>query len=252
MNKDFSVAGLEARLLELLAAGFRFSTDFSDSGSNGFVFLRHDIDLSLARALTLAKLESKLGVQSTFFILVSSDFYNVSSRDSKDTINEIKDSGHQIGLHFDISAGPESQVRERLKSEIEILESITKSPIRFFSQHKPATYGFMPLQHGSAVDVKQQIESEGSCVSYCSDSSGFWSHGDYAERGLSPESDSLQLLLHPIWWAAETSMHPLDTLFEYLESSRQLVTSALARNINRFRTALEADDVKSAWPENIR
>lgn len=252
MNKSFSLAGLEFRLGELRSSGFSFSTDFSQSTRRGLVFLRHDVDLSLHRALDVAKLESRIGVQSTFFFLVSSDLYNLSSRASGAILDEIRDLGHQVGLHFDISAGSESQVLHRLNNELELLGSLTKSPIRYFSQHKPTTYGFVPLRHGSAIDVREQTVADGSCVTYCSDSGGFWSHGDYVDRGLRPDAESLQLLLHPIWWASESSKHPMDALCDFLEDAGQFLETGVALNVKRFGNALETGEGKSAWPENIR
>ena len=40
------------------------------------VILRHDIDCSLKAALKMAKIEDDLDVTSTYFILLTSEFYN--------------------------------------------------------------------------------------------------------------------------------------------------------------------------------
>ena len=42
-----------------------------------FTLLRHDIDFSPHRALALAKIEKKIGVRSTYFIQLTSLYYNV-------------------------------------------------------------------------------------------------------------------------------------------------------------------------------
>ena len=58
----------------------KFSTFHNNS--NNDVILRHDVDSSLKAALTMAKIEYDLDIQSTYFILFTSDFYNPFSIDS--------------------------------------------------------------------------------------------------------------------------------------------------------------------------
>jgi len=74
------------------------------------VILRHDVDYSLEKALELARFEKSIGIQSTYFLLLSSDLYNIASKKSLNYINEIIGLGHEIGLHFD-SKGSENNVR---------------------------------------------------------------------------------------------------------------------------------------------
>lgn len=69
--------------------------------SNRCVILRHDVDFSLEAALRFAELEYKNGVQSTYFILLSTGFYNPLHKKARDILKEIKVMGHEIGLHFD-------------------------------------------------------------------------------------------------------------------------------------------------------
>ena len=65
------------------------------------VIMRHDIDFSLEKALEIAKIESNMGVKSTFFLLITSNFYNVFSLEAEKIIREIISLNHKIGLHFD-------------------------------------------------------------------------------------------------------------------------------------------------------
>jgi len=41
------------------------------------VILRHDVDFSLQKALDFARLENLKNISSTYFILVSTNFYNI-------------------------------------------------------------------------------------------------------------------------------------------------------------------------------
>ena len=74
-----------------------YNNDFKEKT----VILRHDIDFSLEKALDIAKLENQLGVFSTFFILLSTDFYNINSIKSLEILKNIIRLGGKIGLHFD-------------------------------------------------------------------------------------------------------------------------------------------------------
>lgn len=66
--------------------------------------LRHDVDMSLEYASKFANFEASLKegtVQATYFVLLSSDFYNPYSKENIQYLRTILKSGHSIGLHFD-------------------------------------------------------------------------------------------------------------------------------------------------------
>jgi len=65
------------------------------------VILRHDIDFSLKSAVKFAEIEHDMGISSTYFVLLRTDFYNAASKESQNCIKRIKSLGHEIGLHFD-------------------------------------------------------------------------------------------------------------------------------------------------------
>ena len=66
-----------------------------------FTLWRHDIDLSVHRAYSLAKIEKNFCIKATYFFLLGSKFYNIFEKDIKDLILKIISLGHRIGLHFD-------------------------------------------------------------------------------------------------------------------------------------------------------
>jgi hypothetical protein len=78
-----------AHYVELLeaarAGGYRFAF-FDDEPREGDVLLRHDVDMSLAAALTMAELEAERDVQATYFLMTRSDFYNLDSRSGFDAV----------------------------------------------------------------------------------------------------------------------------------------------------------------------
>ena len=59
------------------AGGYRFAR-FGEEPEPGDLFLRHDIDLSLEAAVTMAELEAELGVGATYLLMTESVFYNLA------------------------------------------------------------------------------------------------------------------------------------------------------------------------------
>lgn len=106
------------------------------------VILRHDIDTSLPQAVKLAELEAEEGVQSTYFALLRTDFYNVFSKDGKGALDRIQSLGHKIGLHFDEasyvpSLGPDEVVQSIIK-ECGLLSALLETPVSTVSMHRPS------------------------------------------------------------------------------------------------------------------
>lgn len=105
--------------------------------------LRHDIDYSIEKAMRFAELEKELGIKSTYFVLVSSDFYNVFSHDNKAKIQQLIEYGHEVGLHFDetvydgCEAYEEKTVAFILK-ERDLLEQVCNRKVSVVSMHRPS------------------------------------------------------------------------------------------------------------------
>ena len=54
--------------------------DFREIGDKTkFALLRHDVEFSISRALSVAKLDNKKGIKSSFLFQVKSDAYNIFS-----------------------------------------------------------------------------------------------------------------------------------------------------------------------------
>jgi hypothetical protein len=70
---------------------------------------RHDIDLNPFKALEMAKIERDLGIQATYFILPTSDYYGFFSRKGfvrntglDSLVRKIYETGAEIGIHNDL------------------------------------------------------------------------------------------------------------------------------------------------------
>lgn len=101
MDCDFTYGFYRTLVGLLRRKGYEFSSYADWRKARRPVVMRHDIDCSPAAALRLAQIESGMGVRATYFVLVTSPFYNVWERETRETIRRISSLGHDIGLHFD-------------------------------------------------------------------------------------------------------------------------------------------------------
>lgn len=166
------------------------------------IILRHDIDFSPSRAIDIARIEYQLGVKSTYFILLSTEFYNVFSKETAGIFNEILDMGHDIGLHFDeqrYDASSINQMKDYVYHESKILEKALGVSINVVSMHRP-----------SKISLDNNIKFEGIINSYSqmffkdmkyvSDSRMNWRE-DVIEIIKSNKYDKIHILTHPFWYS---------------------------------------------------
>lgn len=95
---DFTPDSYSRMLTALLAANYRFVSVedyFSGIGNDRMVILRHDIDSSPKRALTIAGIESELNIKSTFYFRYS------IARKCPDIVKSIVSLGHEVGYHYE-------------------------------------------------------------------------------------------------------------------------------------------------------
>lgn len=151
-------------------------------------FWRHDVDISLAAAVRMARFAEVAGVRSTFYLNPRCDFYNLFSREGRDTVRHILDCGHQLGVHVEDALGdPEQDAANDLQ-----LAEAWYGPVTFgrrvsFHMPKPAVLWrvFRPFFENAYAP-----EWEGR---YVSDSRGV----PIAEQ----VTDDMQVSLHPEHWA---------------------------------------------------
>ena len=105
------------------------------------VILRHDVDLDLKKAAEFAKLEKQAGngkVRSTYFVSISSPFYNLFTKESRSFLREISSCGHEIGLHFDETQYENGEILNQVEREANILSDLTDMPVKTVSMHRPS------------------------------------------------------------------------------------------------------------------
>ena len=179
--------------------------DFHDSFQPE-VILRHDVDVSLRAAAEFSEAESKEGIHSTYFILVSSDIYNPCSCENRKIIREIRKAGHEIGLHFDMSAYSGDTLISELEDEIalekNVLEGILDEEIESISWHMP--YKKLLGKDFSFLNDLYLRNAYGGMFfnnsKYLSDSMRRWRE-DPEQFIDSGRYKRIQLLTHPVWYS---------------------------------------------------
>lgn len=167
--------------------------------------IRHDVDMDLKEAVKLANIEKEEGIRSTYFVLLTSEYYNLLAGDNFRCAREMLELGHEIGLHFDITAYNKDlsidEVGGALKKEIELLEHILDIHVKSISWH-------IPRQDllGKHLDFLDEMKIWNaydpyfySGYKYVSDSMMRWREPveEYIEK---KEYQKLQILTHPIWY----------------------------------------------------
>jgi hypothetical protein len=190
--------------------------------------LRHDVDLSLESAVRMGEIEEQLGVQSTYFVLVRSTFYNLFSTKACAAMQRLLSLGHSIGLHFDPKESDSTDMEGSIATEAKILALACDSDIAAVSFHRPISELLRgPEKFGGLWNAYSKRFMEE--VGYCSDSRGEWRHGDPLSHAAVREGRALQLLTHPIWWN-EVEVAPSGRLERFLDEKATELSRQLAAN----------------------
>ncbi len=220
-------------------------TSFSDfsPGSPRQIILRHDIDLSLNDALRIAELEAELGIKSVFQIMVTAEVYNPASFEGSLCLQKIRNLGHYIGLHLDPMAlglektGSEVNLNEeqiflKLLSFFEMAKHIL-GELDSYSLHRPAATGLMKIFDFNLKDsfppyayAKTFMEE----IIYRSDSARRWRHGCICSQIDELNNQSIQLLIHPIWWTKE-NLDKESVLNKFAERQMSIARNYIQSNI---------------------
>jgi hypothetical protein len=181
------------------------------------LFVRHDIDLSLQRAVAVGAVEAQAGVAATFLVMVDSPLYDLDAAASRAALATLADQGHEVGLHMDLGPRGEREglVLEELRPEIEAcrdrLQAVTGDEVRTISFHRPADPLVAALAPVAEVCGMVNAYAAPLMRCYLADSAGAWRHGDPRPVLRDPPCDTVQLLVHPFWWG-EAHMSAADRL----------------------------------------
>jgi hypothetical protein len=206
MSCSFDLGHYRELLGAARAGGYRFE-HFGEGPGEGDLFLRHDVDLSLAAAVQMAELEAELGVQTTYLLMTESVFYNLASKDGVDTIARLRELGHAVGLH---AVYPNTVLDDRFDHVV--------------SWHNPDPRVMSDPISGA---VNTYAEPYFSPSTYRSDSNQRWRSGCPHEELRAHAFPWLQILVHPeIWVYAGQTMG--ETMRSMLDAEKERRLAQLA------------------------
>ena len=217
---SFSRQGYEWLIRKGLKEGFSYMPLDGRTTTGKIIFLRHDVDFSLECALKIAESNSELGVNSTFFVMLSNPFYNLFESGSRMKLSKIKDMGHTISLHYD-----ETQYVEKhfgLEIELKCFKNLTGCEPEIISLHRPSK-SFLENRWTEQVGVKTTYDKEYfNDITYLSDSAKkFDRERTIQELERRGQERRIQLLLHPLWWSRNEESSTNRIIDEIIDSKKK-------------------------------
>jgi hypothetical protein len=173
--------------------------------------MRHDIDVDVDAALRLARLERQVNSQmkATYFVLLTSEFYNVFAKRSLEGLVSIAGLGHELGLHFDETKYPEASsdsLVDAMHEEASTLGRALGIEVKTVSMHMPskrtldANYDLGTLVNSYSARFFREFK-------YLSDSKMHWRE-DAETIIKSHQYDNLHLLTHAFWYSETPQTAP--------------------------------------------
>lgn len=190
------------------------------------IIWRHDVEFSPDIALKMAEIEHGLGVQTTYFFQIHSEFYNVFEPYFTCILNRIKELGHHIGLHFDshyYGINNAEMLDKYISLDRRYFGEVFQLKLDTFSFHNttPFVLSCRDFQYGGLVNVYAEYFKKN--YQYCADSTGYWRYEILDEVLCDEEVRHLQVLTHDAMWS------------EDVLSPRQRVRTSIQANAERIK-----------------
>lgn len=208
----FSFADYEEiiRIIKETGRGMKYQEAI---GSDSFVIMRHDVEYSVERAYELAKVEKNMDFTSTYFFQWTNNTYNILSKKNMELIREMREWGHQIGLHFALNGLTDmEQIRKQIVKEMNMLTQMYDFPFDTFSFHRPTKEvlreniklpGILNAYQEEFFTFAENVtEATPVQVKYMSDANHIWRYG-YPNEANITGYDKVQILTHPFAWCRE-------------------------------------------------
>jgi hypothetical protein len=204
---EFTETGLLALLRQLKAAQYRFAR-YGEQLAGRHVIWRHDVDVSMHRAVRAAEIENAESVIATYFVNPRSQFYSIFEPTIEALLRRILSLGHDVGLHFDAAAygvktWTDAALDAAVRREQTLLETLLQSPLAALSWHNPDQSNLLDFQFETIGGLFNAYSGRlRRDYVYCSDSNGYWRFKSMKDV-ISEGHDRLHLLTHPDWWTPE-------------------------------------------------
>ena len=167
-----------------------------DLATKRVLYLRHDIDFDVELALEMARIEARRGTRATYFLMLTSDSYNIFSARNAACVAEIKALGHKISIHCDPTRYDDFEAG--LRQEVVAFEAFFDCRVDLISLHRPSDFFLAHDQEigGIAHTYQSKYIRE---VQYFADSRGTFRYGPPNDTEAFARGESIHLVIHPIW-----------------------------------------------------
>lgn len=240
------------RLLKCLIEKRYCITDYTTwENSDKTVILRHDIDNNLEKAVHFSEIEQNVcGGNAIYFVLLTSNFYNVQSKKSRKIVRKIIQNGGIIGLHFDETQYDESaadDLEQRIIKECNVLSEIIDYDVKCVSMHRPSL-GLLEMDlkiTGIANSYSNTFFKE---MKYVSDSRRNW-HEDIENIVESEMYNRLHILTHPFWYSEIEDFSIRQTIERELWLQPLRFYDEMANNIRNMEKIIERAEIERRIPK---
>lgn len=209
--------------------------DVPESGS--FTILRHDVDYSVLKALEMAAFEHGMGIRSTYFLLLTSPYYNLLADDNLSAARGIAAMGHEIGFHYDTDgfAGldPDAQCQKVIELA-RFLSTTVGTPVTSIAQHNPSVTPVRIRVPGYVDAYSDRFFRE---IAYLSDSRRLFGAPDL--QAFFQQHAKSQLLIHPLWWHDEEKSR-----WGSFAAIRDAVLADVTARLAKMNASMEADEIR--------
>ena len=217
---SFTYKDYEYLLESILYSKYKVSLFEFDDESSDNLFLRHDIDKSVEKALEIASIEHEKKIVSSFFFLTRSPLYSVLEPNTIKIIKEIAKMGHSIGLHIDVARikstsidSTKIDIQSIVYHEFEIMNTVLGEILsNVFSFHNPSKDILKKPSFNQGLICTYGNNFMMPKTKYISDSNSFWREGNPIPNIKKKKWDRLQILTHPIWWTQDKPLNIIKLL----------------------------------------
>tara|TARA_B110000971_G_C20005568_1_gene498953 strand:- start:1183 stop:1869 length:687 start_codon:yes stop_codon:yes gene_type:complete len=226
----FNLKLYKTLIKRLLNAGLKPSTNWNKKLSKNTLFIRHDIDFSIEYAYRLALCESRLKIYSSFFFMMSTNFYNLLSSHNQKLVKEISSMGHKVSIHFDPTAYKNLKY---FKYEKNVFENIFGEKVDIVSIHRPGI--FLKSNNIKLSGISQTYQDVFfKKMKYISDSNCRDVFPQITKFLEEPRKFGLHLLIHPIWWM-DMGSNPSKTINNWRNQNKDFITSEIINNLTVYK-----------------
>ena len=227
----FDTPSYERVLQQVRDAGREF-VGFDERGAG--VALQHDVELSLDRALTMARLEATLRISGTYCVPLAAPVHDSSTVTFAHVVRTISQLGHEVGLLFDPQAHwadlpGDATIRQRVDDRREVLGRLVDDTVDVVSFRRPTDR----LRDLELDGVTNACRGPADVPEYRHVSDREWRTADPFRDGV-PER--FRLVVHPgLWHAVERPES------EVLEDYRRTAHEQVDEYFDAFTTSPSVD-----------